>query len=237
MKNPSHARKNMFRMAELAILTAIVLVFQLAGVAIRLPFLGTPVSLVLIPIVLGAVLLGPRAGAWLGFVFGAEVVIVCGVMATDPFTALLFEEHPLLTTLLCLGKGIGAGLVPGILYRLLRKKDPTTLAPLADKKNAWLSLLLASASAPIANTGIFILGTFTMTDTFLSGGMAELLQLPAPLENGMEMFYFLVIGIAGLNFLIEFAINIIFTPAIQRILEAVGRQVDTRVSRHFNTKK
>ncbi len=196
-------RVNMVKMAQLAILTAIVLVFQLAGIAIRLPFLATPVSLVLIPIVIGALLLGPRAGAWLGFVFGAEVVIVCGVMATDPFTATLFQDHPVLTTLLCIGKGVAAGVVPAYVFRALRGK------------NEWLALFLASASAPIANTGVFILGSYTMMDTFASNFLGD----------GTSMFYFLVIVCAGLNFLVELAINIIFAPAIQRVILAVGNRI------------
>ncbi len=205
MKNQRFARKDMFRMAELAILTAIVLVFQLAGIAVRLPFLTTPVSLVLIPIVLGAVLLGPRAGAWLGFVFGAEVVIVCGVMATDPFTATLFAEHPVLTTLLCVGKGVAAGVLPAFLYRALREKSE------------WGALLLAAAAAPIANTGVFILGAYTMMDTF-----------EANFLGGMNMFYFLVIVCAGVNFLVELALNIIFAPALRRVIDAVGTRLGNR---------
>ncbi|MBR3862518.1 MAG: ECF transporter S component, partial [Clostridia bacterium] len=78
----SKKRLNVVAMVELALLTAAVLILQLAGVAIKLPFLGTPVSLVLVPIALGAMLLGPWAGAWLGFVFGMVVFVVCGVMAT-----------------------------------------------------------------------------------------------------------------------------------------------------------
>lgn len=197
------SRVNMVKMAQLAILTAIVLVFQLAGIAIRLPFLATPVSLVLIPIVIGALLLGPRAGAWLGFVFGAEVVIVCGVMATDPFTATLFQDHPVLTTLLCIGKGVAAGVLPAFVYRALKKG------------NEWVALFLASAAAPIANTSVFILGSYTMMDTFQSNFLGD----------GTSMFYFLVIVCAGLNFLVELAINILFAPAIHRVILAVGNRI------------
>ena len=199
----TNSRTSMIKMVQLAILTAIVLAFQLAGIAIRLPFLATPVSLVLIPIVIGALLLGPRAGAFLGFVFGAEVVIVCGVMATDPFTATLFQDHPVLTTLLCIGKGVAAGIVPAYVFRALKGK------------NEWLALFLASAAAPIANTGVFILGSYTMMDTFASNFLGD----------GTSMFYFLVIVCAGVNFLVELAINIVFAPAIQRVILAVGNRI------------
>ena len=56
-----------------ALFTAIVVVLQLVGAFIRFgPF---SISLVLVPIVVGAALYGPAAGAWLGLVFGLVVLI------------------------------------------------------------------------------------------------------------------------------------------------------------------
>ena len=61
------------RLAGLALFTAIVVVLQLLGSFIKVgPF---AVSLVLIPIVVGAAVYGVSAGAWLGFVFGVVVTI------------------------------------------------------------------------------------------------------------------------------------------------------------------
>lgn len=196
-------RQKIIKMTELALLTAIVLILQLTGIAVRLPFLATPVSLVLIPIALGAMVLGPKAGAWLGFVFGAEVAIVCGVMHLDPFTAILFNDHPILTVLLCVVKGTLAGLVSGIVYKVLAKT------------NQLLASFVASAVAPIVNTGIFILGSFTMMDTFKSNFLGE----------GVSMIYFLVIGCAGLNFIFEFIINVAFAPALSRLTNLLNKRL------------
>ena len=107
------------RMTTLAVLTAVVLVLQLTGTTIRIPFLATSVSLVLIPITLGAILLGPLAGAFLGFVFGAVVYVSGGVLGMDPFTLLLFQQHPIITAGICLLKSTVAGFLAGLLYRLL----------------------------------------------------------------------------------------------------------------------
>ena len=61
------------RLAGLALFTAIVVVLQLLGSFIKVgPF---AVSLVLIPIVVGAAVYGVKACAWLGFVFGVVVTI------------------------------------------------------------------------------------------------------------------------------------------------------------------
>lgn len=190
------AHDRILYLTQLATLSAIVLFLQLAGITIRIG--ATPVSLVLLPITLGALLLGPAAGAWLGFLFGAEVLIVLGVMGADPFTATLFLEHPLLTSLLCLGKGIAAGLVPALIYRALKDKHER------------IALFLAAASAPIANTGIFILGSYTMMDTFEANFLGE-----------MPMFYFLVIICAGWNFIFEFLLNLVCSPILARVMAAI----------------
>ena len=60
------------KLALCALLTAIVVIFQLMGAAIKFgPF---SVSFVLVPVVIGAAMCGAAAGAWLGFVFGIVVL-------------------------------------------------------------------------------------------------------------------------------------------------------------------
>ena len=61
------------KLALAAILTALVAVLQFLGAFIHIgPF---SVSLVLIPIVIGAALCGWQIGAWLGLVFGITVLL------------------------------------------------------------------------------------------------------------------------------------------------------------------
>lgn len=196
---------NVVAMVELALLTAAVLILQLAGVAIKLPFLGTPVSLVLVPIALGAMLLGPMAGAWLGFVFGMVVFVACGVMATDPFTAMLFADHPLFTALTCLVKSTLAGFLAGVVYNAFGKNKPL------------LGTFLAAAVTPIVNTGVFILGCVIMMDT-VSGIAAGL---------GQNFLYFVIIGCAGLNFIFEMLLNLLLAPALCRVVHIVTKQSRT----------
>ena len=73
MTNKKFDRNKTVRLATTGILTAIVVVFQFIGASIKF---GTfSVSLVLIPIVIGAALGGKYVSTWLGFVFG--VVVLC----------------------------------------------------------------------------------------------------------------------------------------------------------------
>ena len=62
------------RMAAIALLMALVVVMQFISGLIP-PVSGFSISLVLIPIVLGAALYGPSAGALLGATFGMVVYI------------------------------------------------------------------------------------------------------------------------------------------------------------------
>lgn len=186
--------------AFLAVLLALVIVLQIWASAI--PLGATRISLTLIPIVLGAVLLGPAAGAFLGAAFGVVVVVVA-VAGGDPFTLTLLSDHPALTVLLCLVKGAAAGAAAGLLFRLVRKK------------NEYAAVFAAALSAPVVNTGLFILGALLMSDTIGANFVAD----------GTTVLYFLVIGCAGLNFVVEFIVNAVASPAIYTVERLIERRV------------
>lgn len=190
--------------AYLGVLLALVIVMQFVGGTIKITP-TTSLSFVLVPIVLGAILLGPWAGAFLGFVFGL-ITLLFGVTGADGFTNILFTQSPVLTTLTCLVKGTAAGLVPGAVYRPL------------SKKNTFAAALVASALAPVMNTGIFILGGLTMSGVISQNFVAD----------GSTVIYFLVIGCAGVNFLIEFAINLVLAPAIHRVVTVAEKSAGKR---------
>ena len=184
--------------AFLAILLALVIVLQIFGGYFRIGM--TSLSFVLVPIVLGAVMIGPLAGAFLGFAFGL-IVLIYGITGADGFTFILFTDHPVLTSLLCLVKGTAAGLVSGWIFRAFRNR------------NRYVGVVLASAAAPIVNTGLFILGALFMSDTLQQNFVAD----------GTTVLYFLIIGCAGINFLVELGINLVASPAIFRVSEIVKR--------------
>ena len=195
------------QMVLLAVLTAMVMVLQLAGNYVRLPIMGTTVSLVLIPIALGAMLLGPAAGAWLGLVFGAVVYIQCGVMGMDAFTAFLFNAHPIATLLICVVKSTLAGFLAGLVYKLLKNK------------NEILAVFLAAAVTPIVNTGVFIIGCFAILSTIES-----FIAVNQEFFGDVSGVYFLFIVCAGINFVFEFILNMVMAPAIERIIHIFARR-------------
>ena len=180
------------KLTGLAVLTAIVVILQLVGSSIRFgPF---SVSLVLIPIAIGAILFGPFGGAWLGFVFGVTVLI-------SGDAAPFFVVNAPGTVLTVLLKGILAGLCAGLVYKALRHK------------NMLLSTVLTAAVCPIVNTGVFLIGCkLFFMDTIT--GWAEAAGFPSAGAYILGAFI-------GFNFLFEFLVNIVLSPVIIKIIRAI----------------
>ncbi len=191
-----------------AVLLALVVVLQIWGGMIQIA--GLSLSFVLVPIVLGGILLGAWAGALLGFVFGL-ITLIYGVTGAEPFTATLFANSPVMTAGICLVKGTAAGIVSALLYKLI--------AP----KNRLVAAIVAAVSAPIINTGLFIVGCLMISGTIGANFTA----------NGTmsEIVYFLFIGCAGWNFIIEFAINLVLAPAIHRVTLIVEKEIGAKYAK------
>ena len=187
------------RITGIAVLLALVIVLQMLGGYFKIG--ATSLSFVLVPIVLGGILYGPYVGGFLGFAFGF-ITLMYGVTGADPFTAILFQEQPIATALLCLVKGTAAGLVSGFLYQMIAKKQK------------YVGVFAAAAAAPIVNTGLFIAGSLLfLKETLQTNFVAE----------GSTLVYFLFIGCAGINFLVELAINLIFAPTLYRLMGVLDK--------------
>ncbi|MBE5747002.1 MAG: ECF transporter S component [Clostridiales bacterium] len=191
------------RITGLAVLLALVIVLQWFGGYFKIG--ATSLSFVLVPIVLASVLYGVIAGGIMGLAFGV-VVIIQGATGIDSFTSVLLVDHPVWTVLLCLVKGAAAGIVSGLLYKWIAQK------------NKLVGVFVAAASAPIVNTGLFILGALC----FLRDSLAP---MAASHEGGKTVIYFLVIVCAGINFLVEFAINLVLSPSIHTVCRVAGKRM------------
>ena len=277
-KRKSSGRINTRTLVGLGLLTAIVIVLQFLGASIRF---GTfSVSLVLMPIVVGAALFGVGAGAWLGLVFGI-VVLLSG----DANTFMAINQFGTIVTVIV--KGVLAGALSGLVF--------TSLAKLFSKNNAterWATiiacLVLALGGAALLALGIKLNGsaqavveaadaaqetaahpgTFCIVfgSVLAAIGLALLvyvlvkkpdLDITAavfaaaaicPIVNtgifllGCKLFFFntikkwaggtnvgtfMIVGLVGLNFLFELAVNLILTPAIVMLI----RYGESRFSR------
>jgi uncharacterized membrane protein len=187
----SETRKQQTRLLVLgAVFTALVIVLQFLGTFIRFGMFS--ISLVLLPIIIGAATCGYKIGAWLGFVFGV-VVLLSG----DATAFLTVNYWGTIATVLV--KGTLCGLVAGLVYSALAKY------------NQYLAVMAAAIVCPIVNTGIFLLGCKVFfLETIKEWGAAAGF-------NNVAAYMFL--GLAGGNFLFELGTNLVLSPAVVRVLK------------------
>lgn len=187
------------RMAGIALLMALVVVMQFVGGIIP-PVGGFTISLVLIPIVLGAAVFGPGAGALLGATFGAVVYINC-ITGADPGGAMVFQSNPVLCFLVVMGKGILAGFASGAVYKLLKDKNP------------YIAMILAAIVCPVVNTGIFV-----------ACMLLFFIDVLAAWAGGADVVGYILTGLILANFVPELIINVAFSPAGQRIIHVTKKK-------------
>lgn len=177
-----------------AILLAIEIIFQVIGNFVAFPG-GINLNLALIPIAIGAIVYGPLAGAFIGFMNGLLVLF-------SPSTQSFFMVNaPLGTVITCLSKGILAGLISGFVYKAI------------SKKNTSIGSIVASLLVPIINTGIFALCAFTVL----------LPAIRANNSNSESLWKFIFLTLIGFNFIFEFLVTAVLTPAITKIMKIMTR--------------
>lgn len=182
----------------LGIMSALVIVLQLLGNFIKLGMFS--VTLVLVPIVLGAVVAGAFGGAWLGTVFGITVLV-----AGD--AALFLGIHPIGTVITVIAKGLLCGLAAALVYKAIAPKKPK------------LAVFLAAMTCPIVNTGVFILGCYL----FFYGAISEW-----AVAKGVSVAVYIFLVLVGGNFVLELLTNMVLGPVIIRLINVVKNSFGKR---------
>lgn len=174
------------KMVLCAIMTALVVILQFMGAFVHFGMFS--ISLVLIPIVIGAAECGAVAGAWLGMVFGVVV------LASGDAGAFLAINVPgtIITVLL---KGILCGYAAGLTYKWI------------SKINRYAAVAAAAIVCPVVNTGVFLLGC-----------MVFFLDTISTWAGGEAVWKYMILVLVGGNFLFELGTNLLLSPAIVRLL-------------------
>ena len=198
-------KNNILRTTQISMLVALVAVLQIVGTFFKIGVF--PLSLVLIPIVVGASLYGSKIGALLGFTFGVVALVFC-ISGADAGGAMMWQANFWLTAITCLAKGTAAGWCAGIIAQFFQKKG-----------KPYIGVLLASMAAPIVNTGIFLLILTTcFNDTLVSwaagGGYGS---------SAWDLAKYILGGIVLINFGFEFISTTALSPATKRIIDAVKK--------------
>ncbi len=191
------------KIAYFAILTAVTVVLLFVGGNIHLGPVN--VNLTLIPLVLCGMILGVRYSAGLGAIIGV-VFLIQGITGLEPFTGALFYANPVILTLVCVLKTTFAGAAGSVVYKLLYNK------------NKYVATFVSAGVVPVVNTGVFVLGMLILKtplyDFLASAGLDV---------TGMNPLYVILVIVVTYNFFIEFAVNLIFAPAIYKVIKIIDR--------------
>lgn len=129
-------------LVEMALLVAIILIMAFTPIG-YIRTAGLEITLIVVPVAVGAVTLGPAAGAILGGVFGVTSFIQCFGMS--PFGAALLGINGFLTFLVCVPTRILMGWLTGLIYKGLRKT----------KLPSGASVTISNLCCPLLNTTFF----------------------------------------------------------------------------------
>ena len=129
----------------LALFVAIELMMQLTGLSF-IPVGPLHMSLLTIPVALGAMLLGPVQGLILGTVFGL-CSLWQAITGASPMTGFFFSQvSPFHTVILCVVTRMLMGWLTGIIFRAIRRVD----------KTKTVCYFAGGLCAPLLNTLLFM---------------------------------------------------------------------------------
>lgn len=200
-------------LAELALLTAILLVMNYTPLGyLRTPW-GVEITFMVIPVAVGSLILGPMAGAFLGLVFGLTSFAQC--FGASPLGVILLQENPLGTFFCCVVNRVLVGLLPGLLY-LLFKRFGRLCGP---------GLALCCFLTPVLNTALYIVGNWMIfQNTWLNVSMTTYGYTGG---GGTSLLVFMM-GLVAVNGLAEAAACLVLGTAVCRALEKTVHRNEVR---------
>ena len=195
----TNSLKNVAYLVRLAVLTAILVLMSFTP----LGYLNVGVVSItfnVLPVAVGAIVLGPSAGAFLGFVFGVTSYAQC--FMGNAFGAALLQINPVLTGILCIIPRILEGWLSGLLFAAFKGKKE---------------------KAPAAAYPIAALSTALLNTLFFCGGLvlffwnSDFIQSVAASFETTAVFPFLI-ALVGLNGVVEWVVCAVAGGVIARIL-------------------
>lgn len=174
-------KKNMTtkEMTEMAMLTAVIVIMAFTPLG-YLKTIGLEITFITIPVIIGAITMGPKAGAFLGGVFGLTSFIQCFGMSH--FGAVLLSINPIFTFIVCVLPRILMGLICALVFKAFKEKG-----------NDFVSYGVSSLVGALSNTVLF------MSTLLLLFGSSDYIT---GLRAGKNVIAF-VVTFVGINGIIE----------------------------------
>ena len=189
------------QMVQLAILTALLLVLAFTPIGyLRLgPF---SITFMPVPVVIGAILLGPGGGAFLGLVFGLTSFAQC--FGIDPIGTALMTINIFYTFVMTVVTRTLVGYLTALVFRGMRSLFGKL--PKSDKTKP-VTYAIASAAGPLFNTVLF------MSAMYIFFGKEQVVLDAFELTAAVPFFVF-VFGIVFAQALVELLVTMIIGTAV-----------------------
>ena len=195
-------------LAQMALLVALelVLAFTPLGYLVIGPIAATTIQM---PVVIGAVLMGPVTGLVLGAFFGLSAIVkVLTMPGADPFATMALTYSPLAYITVCMGSRMLMGWLTGLLGVGLRK------IPALGGKRSVIRYGIAGFSGSLMNT-VFYLGLLWLL-------AREVIATAYNVDvSGVGTIVMTTAVTAGLP---EAAVSCVVVGAVCRALEALDRR-------------
>ncbi len=188
-------------LTELSVLLAIIIVMGFTPIG-YLKFGIVEITLITVPVIIGAVHMGEKAGAILGLAFGLTSFLQA-VFGMSAFGIALMTVSPLLCFLVCVPTRMLMGFLTGVIFKVL-KKDNT------------LGYAISGLSGSFMNT------VFFMTTLILCYWNTDYIKGIAKLLGTTNVFAF-VIAFVGVNGLVEAVCCTILGAVLCKAIRSVKR--------------
>ncbi len=133
--------KDTKKLVTCGLLIAIIIIMSVTPLGyLRMGALS--ITFLTIPVMIGAILIGPLAGAILGLAFGLTSLLLGG----SPLVLYIATINPFLAGVTCILPRVLMGLCCGAIFKGLKKPDSKSFIP----------FLLSALSAPVLNTVFFM---------------------------------------------------------------------------------
>lgn len=199
MAQLKYSRGHTLYLVRLAVLAVILFLLEFTGIGyIKTP--GIELTIMQVPVIIGAIILGPGAGAILGGLFGLTSFWQA-VSGKSAFGLMLFNMNPIGAILTTIPTRILMGLLCGLFFRFLKGR----------LKSQNLQYILSSLSGALLNTVFFmsmLMLFYYQSELFL--GIAENLG-----SKNALLFVFAFVGVQGA---IEAVVCAVLGTAIARAI-------------------
>lgn len=133
-------------LTELAVLIGIMFLLETTGLGMIKTF-GLELTILQIPVIIAAIVIGPAGGAAMGAVFGLISFWEC--FGKSAFGVQLFSINPYYTFLVCVPTRILMGWLCGLIFKGMHRK-------LGHTKANFASYITASLGGALLNTAFFM---------------------------------------------------------------------------------